>query len=135
VDGLSIIGVALAVGVVVYALSLRDADETLTERPAPPAPGTPHHRRGRLRQQRAEPVVSGSELGFGSEAAMPESEPKPDGFVYVPILASSGTPWQTRLAGVIGILALVAVAAITMAFGVYSVGHALNGVIQRFLGH
>jgi hypothetical protein len=134
VNALSIIGVALAVGVVVYALSLRDGDETLTERPAPPAPGTPHHRGGWFRQRGAE-ALGGGELGFRPGAALPESDPEPEGFVYVPILASSGTPWQTRVAGVIGILALVAVAAITMAFGIYTLGHALNRLVQGFLGH
>lgn len=134
-DALSIIGVALAVGVVVYALSLRDADESLTERPAPAAPGTPHHRSSWFRQRRSEPVASGAELGFGGEAAVAKPDPEPEGFVYVPILASGGTPWQTRVAGVIGILALVGVAAVTMAFGVYSLGHALNRMVQSFLGH
>ncbi|MGZ4110388.1 MAG: hypothetical protein ACXVP7_11975 [Actinomycetota bacterium] len=132
-DGLSIIGVALGVGVVVYALSLRSADEALGGDGLPPAPTATRSPLAWFRERTARPT--GEELGFGPEPAAVEGEPQPESFVYVPVLASDGPHWQTRIGGAIGLLAVVIIAAIVVAFGFYQLGHALNQLVQGFLGN
>ncbi len=129
-DALSIIGVALVVGVVVYALSLRGTDETLTTEPLPPAPGEPHRPTSWLRHRGRRPT--GQELGFGTDRA--DAPEDPESFVYVPVLAAPGTPWRTRIAGIVGLLALVALAGVVVAVGIYQVGHLVNETIRGFLG-
>lgn len=130
-DGLSIIGIALGVGVIVYALSLRGADESLITDQLSPAPGAPRHRIGWPSDRADGP--SGQDLGFGAEP-LEVGAPDPEPFVYVPVLAAPGTRWQTRIGGAVGLLALVTVSAIAVALGVYQVGHALNQTVQGFLG-
>jgi hypothetical protein len=132
-DGLSIIGVALGVGVVVYALSLRSADETLGGDGLPPAPAATRSPLAWLRERTARPT--GVELGFGPEPAAVEGEAQPESFVYVPVLTSEGPHWRTRIGGAIGLVAVVIIAAIIVAFGFYQLGHALNEMVQGFVGH
>jgi hypothetical protein len=129
-DGVSIIGVALGVGVVVYALSLRSVDASLDANGLPAAPTAARTRFG---FRRAEPPT-GAELGFGATAAG-EAEADAESFLYVPVLAAPGPHWRTRIGGVIGLLAIVTIAAVLVALGIYQLGHALNQLIQQFLGH
>jgi hypothetical protein len=123
---MAILGIALGAGAIVYALSLRNADETLALRPsadddAGDEPTGPARSRGRNRRPRA--------VGFGTDDLEPT---EPQGSVYVPLSADE-TPWQRRVAGLIGLIALVAVAAAVLAGAVYQVGHLVNQTIARFL--
>lgn len=129
-DGLSIIGVALGVGVVVYALSLRTPDRPLGGEPLPPAPGS-RSPLAWLRERAARPT--GEELGFGRNPTSAAAEP--ESFVYVPVLASSGPRWRARIGGVVGLMAVVVIAAAAVAIGIYQLGHVLNQMIQGFLGN
>jgi hypothetical protein len=127
-DGLSIIAVSLGVGVVVYALSLRSSDAPLDGSAAHEAA-----RRPLWSWRRDRP--SGQELGFGDETApVRDEEPAPEGFVYVPILASDAHGWRTRIGGVVGLLAMVAIGAVALALGAYQIGHVLNKVVEGFVG-
>ena len=129
-DGVSIIGVALGVGAVVYALSLRSVDASVDANGLPAAPGAPRTRFGLRRANRP----TGAELGFGG-AAVAEADPDAESFLYVPVLAAPGPQWRTRIGGVIGLLAIVTIAAVLVALGIYQLGHALNQLVQQFLGH
>ncbi len=115
---MAILGIALVVGVVVYALSLR-ADEELTLRPAADAPKGD---RGRL---------SGDDprtMGFG-----PEEPPPPGGtFVYVPVVPSP-LDWRTRLGGVAGLVVLVVLTAAILAGVIYQAGHIINQTLAKLL--
>jgi hypothetical protein len=135
VDGLSIIGVAIGVGVVVYALSLRTPDRAIDADALPPAPGAGRSPLAWLRERTAKPT--GEELGFGAEAVPggATSEPEPESFVYVPVLAAGGPRWTTRLGGVVGLIAAVVIAAAALAIGIYQLGHLLNQMVQGFLGN
>ena len=130
-DALSILGVALGVGVVVYALSLRTPDAPL--RPDGTAPSSEPTRSplARLRSRLAGPT--GEELGFADQP-MPAGEAPPESFVYVPVLASRGSGWRTRLGGVLGLLAMVAIGAVAIAIGAYQVGAMLNRMIEGLFG-
>jgi hypothetical protein len=130
-DGLSIIGVALGVGVVVYALSLRTPDEALGGEALPPAPS--RSPLAWLRERTARPT--GEELGFGPHAAPADRASEPESFVYVPVLAAPGPRWRTRIGGVVGLMAVVVVAAVAVAVGIYQLGHLLNQMVQGFLGN
>jgi hypothetical protein len=138
VDGLSILGVALGVGVVVYALSLRAPDEPVELDALPPAPGASRSAIARLRHRSPRP--SGEDLGFGRGPAPldrgleEEPDPEPESFVYVPVLHAQGPRWQRRIGGVIGLLALITVGALAVAIGIYQLGHALNEMLRGFLG-
>jgi hypothetical protein len=131
-DALSIIGVAVGVGVIVYALSLRSPDEPIQSSRLPPAPGSTRSRIGRLRHRAVGSTAA--ELGFGAEPAPLGREPEPESFVYVPVLHASGPQWRTRVGGVIGLMALVTVAALAVAIGIYQLGHILNGLVEGYLG-
>jgi hypothetical protein len=122
---MAILGIALGAGALVYALSLRNADETLTLRPPedgdgepPPAPPSAVRRRRRPRA-----------VGFGPEDLGPAEL---SGSVYVP-LAADETPWQRRVAGLLGLIVLVAVSAAVLAGAIYQAGHLINQTIARFL--
>jgi hypothetical protein len=131
-DGVSIIGVAVGVGVVVYALSLRSPDEALGNESLPPAPGAIRSPLAWVRERTTRPT--GEELGFGPDAAPAEQTPEPESFVYVPVLAAAGPRWRTRIGGVVGLMAVVVIAASLVAIGIYQLGHLLNQMLQGFLG-
>jgi hypothetical protein len=132
VDGVSIIGVAIGVGVVVYALSLRTPDEAVEADPLPPAPGAARSPLAWLRGRAARPT--GEALGFGGDRAPAADEPEPESFVYVPVLATREPRWTTRLGGIVGLMAAVVVGAAAVAIGIYQIGHLLNQMVQGYLG-
>jgi len=125
---LSIIGVSLGVGVAVYALSLRSPDVPL-ERSEPV-----RERARRWLRRRA--VSTGDQLRLGNEPPPPPSAATtvPKGFVYVPVLATRAPGWRVRLGSIVGLIALVAIASIALAFGVYQLGSLLNRTISGFVG-
>jgi len=119
---LAIIGIALGVGLIAYALSLRDDqdDVLLAEhvRPDRPTAG----RQGREDESGA--------VGFGpGEGVAPG-----DSFAYVPVINTPPT-LRTRLMGLGGLILLVLASAAFLALAVYQVGHVINQNLDRFLGN
>jgi hypothetical protein len=129
-DPMAIIGIAVGVGAIVYALSLRTgAEEALPVHPVDDVPGPVSEPAGRRLGRQARGRADA--LGFSSSDV---SEPDVGSPVYVPVLPSPGPGWRERLAGLIGLVAIVVVAAAILAIGVYQVGHMANEMIERFLG-
>ena len=118
---LAIIGIALGVGLIAYALSLRDDDDDvlLAEhvRPDRPDAGPP----GREDEPRA--------VGFGPG----ESVAPGDSFAYVPVITTPPT-LRTRLMGLTGLILLVVMSAAFLALAIYQAGHVINQTLARFLG-
>jgi hypothetical protein len=117
---LAIIGIALGVGLIAYALSLRDDDDVLLAervRPDRPTAGQP----GREDESRA--------VGFGpSEGVAPG-----DSFAYVPVITTPPT-LRTRLMGLGGLILVVVMSAALLALAIYQAGHVINQTLARFLG-
>jgi hypothetical protein len=114
---LAIIGIALGVGLIAYALSLRDEDDALLE-PVPPdrSPAHPREDEGRA-------------VGFGPG----EEVPTGDSFTYVPVITTPAT-LRTRLMGLGGLILLVLMSAALLALAIYQAGHVVNQTLARFLG-
>lgn len=51
---------------------------------------------------------------------------------YVPLAVAGRIPLRTRLAGLLGIVVLVAFSAAVLAFGLYQAGHLINQTIAKF---
>lgn len=67
------------------------------------------------------------EVPFVAEAMDPD-------YTYLRV-ATRGPSWRDRVAGVTGIIVLIAVSAGVLAFGVYQLGHLINATVERFLGN
>lgn len=86
-----------------------------------------------------EPREDSSSHGFTPEeqltpvpiATLPEDATT---VTYVPLAVAGRIPLRTRLAGLLGIVVLVASAATALAFGLYQAGHVVNQTIAKFLG-
>ena len=116
---LAIIGIALGVGLIAYALSLRDDDDVLLGEHV--RPDRPAGRPGQEDESRA--------VGFGpGEGVAPG-----DSFAYVPVISTPPT-LRTRLMGLGGLILLVLTSAAVLAFAVYQAGHVINENLARFLG-
>jgi hypothetical protein len=126
------IGGALGMSMVVYALSLRSADDTLDANRFRLAPGATRPPLARLRRRLARPTGEG--LGFGRKPAPLERERDREPFIYVPILHVGELRWRARIGAVGGLLLAVAAAALAVAVGIYRLGHVLNQMIQGFMG-
>ncbi len=114
----AIIGIALGVGLMVYALSLRNEEDVLLAgRIRPDAKAA---RRGREDEPRA--------VGFGRGEDVPG-----DSFVYVPVITTPATI-RTRLMGLGGLILLVVMSAAFLALAIYQAGHVINQTLARFLG-
>ncbi len=111
---MAVIGFALGVGAIVFAISLFGGDETLALHPGHEPPGK-------------------GLLGFGADEEDDGVGPGADDFVYVPVTPESLT-WRTRLSGVVGLVLLIGLGACAVAFGVYQAGHLINRTIAKFLG-
>lgn len=124
-EPIAIAGIALGVGVVVYALSLRgEAEEVLELGQTPGAAGEPEprgHRRRSKRQARA--------VGFRPEDAAGED----DGAAYLRVVPAAETPWTTRIASLVGIIVLIGFSAVLLAAAIYQAGHVINQAISGFL--
>jgi hypothetical protein len=104
---------SLGVGAVVYVLSMR-AEET-------------------------EPVAIGFEPPPREE---PPGAPEPasavegpaPGYAYLQVAVTSGPSLRERIQGLVGSLALVALAAVVVAGGFYAVGALISRLVQAFVG-
>ena len=87
---------------------------------------------GTIRGQR-----SPSATGFGEaeeEAAESvETGAPPPGYAYLQV-STQGPGRRDRFQGVLGVILLVGVAAVTLAFALYELGHLVNKTIETFLG-
>lgn len=115
---MAILGIALVVGLIVYALSLRGSEQLAVQPGADAAEGDS----GPL------PGDDPRTKGFG-----PEAPPPPGGsFVYVP-LAPSTVDLRTRLGGVAGLIVLVVLTAAILAGVIYQAGHIINQTLAKLL--
>jgi hypothetical protein len=126
---MAILGIALGIGAVVYALSLLAGDETLILHPVRPSDPAARPDLGFEEPVQA-PAVDGSP---GEGSAPPEDVSAEIGTTYVP-LTTARVSWQRRVSGVVGLVALVAVGAAVLAGGIYQAGHVVNQTISKFLG-
>ncbi len=53
------------------------------------------------------------------------------GYTYLRV-GIRGPSWQDRLVGFVGLLVLLGVSTVTLAFGIYQLGHILNVTIENF---
>ncbi len=129
---MAVIGISVGVGVVVYTLSLwYGTDEVLALGQAPDA--VVGSRADRRRRERRTPAP-GFEPGADRAASTsPLASASDGGDVYVPLAQAAPTPWNTRVAGVVGLLALVVAAAAVLALTLYEAGHLVNQTIAKFL--
>ena len=119
---LAIIGIALGVGLIAYALSLRDDDDVLLgERVGSdrPTAGRP--------EREDEPRA----VGFGPSEGVTTGPG--DSFAYVPVISTPPT-LRTRLMGLTGLILLVVMSAAFLALAIYQAGHVINQTLARFLG-
>ena len=86
-----------------------------------------------MRAGHAQPAAVGFE---GPGSAPDDEEGSTDGpgagYTYLRI-AVRGPSWRDRLIGFVGLLILIAVATVVLAFGIYQLGHLVNVTIDRFL--
>jgi hypothetical protein len=116
---MAIIGIALGVGLIAYALSLRDEDDVvLSERLRPDRPDA---RGGREDESGAAGFGPGEDVATG------------DSFTYVPVITTPPT-LRTRLMGLGGLILLIVTAAAFLALAIYQAGHVINQTLARFLG-
>jgi len=122
---MAIIGFALGVGAIVFAVSFWGGEDAFGLR------------LGRGTEE-GEQASAASVLGFGSPAAVEaspadESSDLGDSFAYVPVVTDTLT-WRTRVSGLLGLVLAVGLAAGVLAFGVYQAAHLVNQTIAKFLG-
>ena len=114
----AIIGIALGVGLVAYALSLRDEDDALL---------AARVRADRRKAGRREDEPRAVGFGPGEDVATGDS------FTYVPVITTPAT-LRTRLMGLGGLILLVVMSAAFLALAIYQAGHVINQTLARFLG-
>lgn len=98
---------SLAVGAIVYVLSLRAEERepaAVGFQPAPPEPEEP--------------------TGGG---------PQP-GYTYLQVPVTHGPSLEERIHGLLGSLALIAIAAVGLALSVYAIGALLGRLIRSYVG-
>jgi hypothetical protein len=122
---MAIIGFALGVGAIVFAISFWGEEGAFGLRSDPGTDG-------------GEKTSVASGLGFAAPAASETSSADDSGdledsFTYVPVVADILT-WRTRASGLLGLVLVVGLAAAVLAIGVYQVAHVLNETIGKFLG-
>lgn len=118
---LAILGIAAGVGLIVYALSLRNDDETLPvaqvrpDRPKAARQGSHHE--------------DSDALGFGQFEPPP---PPSEHLAYVPVSTDPETV-RSRLLGLGGLILLVLASAAVLALAMYQAGHIINQTLARYL--
>jgi len=85
-----------------------------------------------LRAAREGTVAAGFEGRSTREAFGDAEAPAPGpGYTYL-LVGVRGPSWQDRLVGFVGLLVLLGVSSVTLAFGIYQLGHILNVTIVNF---
>ena len=100
---------SIAVGAVVYVVSLRTAEggpAAVGFEPAPPAPPEP--------------------LGPAGQAPLP-------GYTYLQVEVTHGPSAWERIQGLLGSLALVVMAAVALALSVYAVGALIGRMLRSYI--
>lgn len=84
-----------------------------------------------LRAAREGTVAAGFE-GRSTESSGEADVPTAGhGYTYLRV-GVRGPSWQDRLVGFVGLLVLLGVSSVTLAFGIYQLGHILNVTIENF---
>ena len=84
-----------------------------------------------LRAAREGTVAAGFE-GRSSESSGEADVPAAGvGYTYLRV-GVRGPSWQDRVVGFVGLLVLLGVSTVTLAFGIYQLGHILNVTIENF---
>jgi hypothetical protein len=88
-----------------------------------------------LRAERDRTVAVGFDPRLGAEAygAPDPSGPGP-GYTYLRV-GIRGPSWHDRVIGVVGLLILLGIASVALAFGIYQVGHIVNVTVENFLAN
>ena len=92
-----------------------------------------------MRAEEAEPVATGfeppsrEEPSTASERASDIEGPAP-GYAYLQVAVTSRPSIRERIQGLVGSLALVALAAVAVAGGFYAVGALISRLVQTFVG-
>jgi hypothetical protein len=130
---MAIIGIAVGVGLLVYALSLRGgADEVLSVgHPQGAAPG-PAKRRRALRKRPSDEAPPTRPSTEDPTSEGPVGQAPGDSFTYLRIELPERTRWTRRVAGFLALLAIVVVSAATLAAAVYETGHLVNQAIEKY---
>jgi hypothetical protein len=83
-----------------------------------------------LRAAREATVAAGFE---GRSAPDRDGDVPPPGAGYTYLrVGVRGPSWQDRVVGLVGLLVLLGVSTVTLAFGIYQLGHILNVTIENF---
>ena len=83
-----------------------------------------------LRSAREGAVAVGFEGRSTPESYGDADAPGP-GYTYLRV-GVRGPSWQDRVVGFVGLLVLLGVSSVTLAFGIYQLGHILNVTIENF---
>jgi hypothetical protein len=85
-----------------------------------------------LRAGREQTVAVGFEGRSTPDAYGDADVPAPGpGYTYLRV-GVRGPSWQDRVVGFVGLLILLGVSSVTLAFGIYQLGHILNVTIENF---
>lgn len=130
---MAIIGIAVGVGLIVCALSLRSGADEVLSLGHPQEPPTEPVKRKRPQRKRltsaGPPPKPSAEDPTPHEAA---GRPPGNSFAYVRVEPIRRTPWATRVEGLLGLLAIVAFSAATLAAAIYEIGHLINQAIDKY---
>ncbi len=83
-----------------------------------------------LRASEDRPAAVGFE-GLGGQEDGGDPEGPGAGYAYLRVLVR-GPTWRDRIQGFVGLLVLIVVATVALAFGIYQLGHIVNSTIEHF---
>lgn len=85
-----------------------------------------------LRTERERTVAVGFESRSTPETYGDSEVPAPGpGYTYLRV-GVRGPSWQDRVVGFVGLLVLLGVSSVALAFGIYQLGHIVNLTIENF---
>ena len=85
-----------------------------------------------LRAAREGTVAAGFEGRSTPDSYADTETPAPGpGYTYLRV-GVRGPSWQDRVVGVVGLIVLLGVSTVILAFGIYQLGHILNVTIENF---
>jgi len=87
---------------------------------------------GTIRGQQSPSATGFGEAEEGAAESVETGAPPP-GYAYLQV-STQGPGTRDRFQGVLGVILLVGVAAVTLAFALYELGHLINKTIETFLG-